>query len=67
MDNKITTNKEPIHCPICNKPTEYSTPPIGTFCSTRCQMVDLSKWLNEEYVVSEPLQPHHFEDSEDQG
>ncbi len=24
------------------------------FCSQRCQLIDLGKWLGEEYKVSEP-------------
>lgn len=28
-------------------------------------MVDLGKWLNEEYRVSEPLTPLHFEEFEE--
>lgn len=34
---------------------------MGPFCSGRCKMVDLGRWLNEEYRVSEPLSPDHFE------
>lgn len=29
--------------------------PFAPFCSDRCKMVDLSRWLNEEYVVSSPV------------
>jgi len=29
--------------------------PTRPFCSTRCQQIDLGRWLNEEYVVSDPL------------
>lgn len=53
-------NKTP--CPICAKPTSYFEEPVGPFCSTRCQMVDLGKWLNEDYRISEPLKPHHLEE-----
>jgi endogenous inhibitor of DNA gyrase (YacG/DUF329 family) len=28
---------------------------FAPFCSDRCKMIDLSRWLNEEYVVSAPL------------
>jgi hypothetical protein len=33
----------------------------GPFCSRRCKLIDLGKWLGEEHVVSEPLRPEHFE------
>ena len=43
-------------CPICQRPAappgERSPAP---FCSPRCQMVDLGRWLNEAYVISEPV------------
>ena len=25
------------------------------FCSHRCQMIDLGRWLDEQYVISTPL------------
>jgi len=28
-------------------------------------MVDLGKWLNEEYRISEPLRPDHFSEDEE--
>lgn len=27
------------------------------FCSERCKWVDLGRWMNEDYVISEPLSP----------
>ncbi len=39
-------------CPICNRP---AGPPPGNrsypFCSDRCRLIDLSKWLGEEYRI----------------
>lgn len=52
-------------CPICKNPTSYFLKPIGPFCSDRCQLMDLGKWLGEEYAISEPLQPSHFEELEE--
>lgn len=42
-------------CPICGKPVaprpqNRSAP----FCSDRCKLVDLAKWLGEEYRVPGP-------------
>lgn len=45
-------------CPTCRKKVQYSDLkeiPHRPFCSRRCKMVDLGKWLNEEYRISEPL------------
>ena len=52
-------------CPTCGRATTYFTEPIGPFCSRRCQMADLGKWLAEEYRISEPLRPDHFQDPEE--
>lgn len=46
-----------VKCPTCGKKGDWFSGPFGPFCSRRCKLVDLGKWLNEEYVVSEPLQP----------
>ena len=48
-------------CPICGRPSDFNAPPIGTFCSDRCKLVDLGKWFNAEHAISEPLKPEHFE------
>ncbi len=39
-------------CPVCKQAVQK--PPENTwfpFCSNRCKLVDLSKWLSEEYRV----------------
>jgi len=33
----------------------------GPFCSKRCRLIDLGKWLGGEHAISEPLRPEHFE------
>ena len=40
-------------CPICSTPmpgewTEYPTYP---FCTKRCKLIDLGRWLTEDYKV----------------
>lgn len=37
-------------CPSCGKPVGPA-PAFRPFCSERCKLVDLSKWLGEEYRV----------------
>ena len=49
-----------IKCPVCGKANDYFSQPLGPFCCDRCKLVDLGKWLGEEYRVSEPLRPDHF-------
>lgn len=47
-----------VKCPICNKDVKFDDkqklPQNFPFCSKRCKLVDLGKWLNEEYMISEP-------------
>jgi endogenous inhibitor of DNA gyrase (YacG/DUF329 family) len=54
-----------LKCPICGKPVEFNAPPVGSFCSERCKLIDLGKWLGEDYKVSEPLRPDHFVEYEE--
>jgi endogenous inhibitor of DNA gyrase (YacG/DUF329 family) len=56
-----------IKCPICGKENDFFAEPIGPFCCARCKLVDLGKWLGEEYRVSEPLRPDHFAEFEELG
>jgi len=37
-----------MFCPICNKPADQTFKP---FCSDRCKMLDLGKWLKGDYTV----------------
>jgi len=54
-----------IRCPICDRENDFFAAPVGPFCSPRCKLVDLGKWLGEEYRISEPLRPDHFAGDED--
>ena len=54
-----------VQCPICKKENEFFSEPVGPFCSARCKMIDLGKWLDEDYRISEPLRPDHFAEFED--
>lgn len=53
--------KGKIKCPVCKKSGDWFLDKYGPFCSERCKMVDLGKWLGEENVISEPLRPEHFD------
>jgi endogenous inhibitor of DNA gyrase (YacG/DUF329 family) len=46
-----------IVCPICQTVIEEAPNdlPSRPFCSRRCKLVDLDNWLNERYVLSEPI------------
>ena len=38
-----------MKCPVCKKEITWEKNPYRPFCSYRCKMIDLGKWLREEY------------------
>jgi endogenous inhibitor of DNA gyrase (YacG/DUF329 family) len=51
----------PVKCPTCKKTGNWLAGKYGPFCSQRCKLIDLGKWLNGENAISEPLRPEHSE------
>jgi hypothetical protein len=39
----------PLRCPICEKRFEPQDSPALPFCSRRCRLIDLGRWLDEDY------------------
>ena len=53
-----------MKCPTCGKPAEWKDNPFRPFCSERCQMVDLGRWVEGEYrVPGEPMPEDHSHQS----
>jgi endogenous inhibitor of DNA gyrase (YacG/DUF329 family) len=46
--------------PVASKGTGLKDSSVR-FCSRRCKLVDLGKWLGEENRISEPLRADHLE------
>jgi uncharacterized protein len=46
---------ETLPCPICRKPVQESTRnqpgSAYPFCSDRCRLIDLGRWLSGEYQI----------------
>ncbi len=40
-----------IICPICKKKTTWEENPWRPFCSEKCKLIDLGKWVSEEYII----------------
>ena len=40
-----------MKCPTCNKSVPWEDNPFRPFCCERCKLVDLGKWVSEEYRV----------------
>ena len=52
-------------CTICGRVVRYE-PPLPRqypFCSERCQMVDLGRWLQEEYTIDRHVTPEDLGES----
>jgi len=50
-------------CPICEKTVTVARredAPHRPFCSERCKMVDLGRWLDGTYAVPEPINPEEM-------
>jgi len=45
-----------MSCPTCSKSApDNNDNTSAPFCSPRCKAIDLGKWLNEEYVIHDPI------------
>ena len=42
-------------CPICGRPLPTEGPSHAPFCSDRCRLIDLGRWLGETYRI--PAEP----------
>jgi endogenous inhibitor of DNA gyrase (YacG/DUF329 family) len=50
-----------LRCPICRKPAEPRPKNRWfPFCSERCKLIDLGKWMNGDYRI--PGRPEENED-----
>ena len=61
LQSKPNERLRRIKCPVCRKSGDWFAGKYGPYCSYRCKLVDLGKWLGGEHVISEPLRPEHFE------
>jgi len=40
-----------VICPICKNKTTWEENPSRPFCSEKCKLIDLGKWVFEEYMI----------------
>ncbi len=50
-------------CVICEREVEYAgrLPALYPFCSPRCRMADLGRWLREQYAIDRDLTPEELD------
>ncbi len=41
-----------VKCPRCGTETTYQGNPFRPFCSERCKLIDLGKWIEGSYRIS---------------
>ncbi len=48
----MSESKKKPRCPICREPVESRRENEHfPFCTERCRMMDLGKWLDEDYTI----------------
>ena len=52
-------------CPTCKKEFDPATSPAKPFCSERCRLVDLGRWLDEEHGMPSLPDPDDDESPEE--
>jgi hypothetical protein len=50
-DREANSSKMIIFCPICKNKTTWEENPWRPFCSERCKLIDLGKWVSDEYKI----------------
>jgi len=58
-----------VTCSICGQPMQGQGPkdwPHFPFCSKRCRLIDLGRWLGEKYRLSSPAEEEPSADCESQ-
>jgi len=40
-----------MRCPVCERQTTRKGNPYRPFCSERCKLIDLDRWLSERYRI----------------
>jgi endogenous inhibitor of DNA gyrase (YacG/DUF329 family) len=55
-----------VRCPICEKAMDNQGPkewPDWPFCSKRCKLVDLGRWLGGQYKIETPAKEEDLENA----
>ncbi len=56
-----------LQCPICDKPMDGRGPkewPQWPFCSRRCRLIDLGRWLGGSYRIETPARAEDLDDAD---
>jgi uncharacterized protein len=50
-----------VRCSVCEKEFEKSKSTALPFCSDRCRLIDLGRWLSEDYGMPDLPDPEEDE------
>ncbi|MFM8890293.1 MAG: DNA gyrase inhibitor YacG [Planctomycetia bacterium] len=53
-------------CPVCDADVRLDATPTAPFCSDRCRLIDLGRWLDEAYALPEKRRSDGDEDEGDE-
>lgn len=53
-ESRRTAAPRQRRCPVCKSPLPAGEDRHAPFCSARCRMVDLGRWLGGDYAVPGP-------------
>lgn len=59
-----TVRKINVKCPKCTTEFSYYESNFRPFCSEKCKLIDLGRWLSEEYTVEGRENSVYIEDEE---
>ena len=55
-------------CPVCGATFDPAKSTAAPFCNDRCRLIDLKRWLGEEYAVPhQPDDPDEEQAASDEG
>ena len=60
----VVTAPRKTECPTCKKEGDWLSGKYAPFCSHRCKLIDLGKWLGEEHRISSPLRDEQGAEAE---
>ncbi len=48
------STRPPTPCPVCKSPAPWEANPDRPFCSERCRLIDLGRWVDGSYAIPGP-------------
>lgn len=54
-----------VNCPKCSKKFNYYSSDFRPFCSDKCKLIDLGRWLDQSYAIPVQQAPSLSDDPRD--